>query len=57
MWRASVVNLFPAPGFRIFGRLCEHTPVPTQAHNKVWLVKRIAWRLQAVAERLGKIGL
>jgi Protein of unknown function (DUF2924) len=23
---------------------------PTQAHNKVWLVKRIAWRLQALAE-------
>ena len=22
----------------------------TQAHNKVWLVKRIAWRLQALAE-------
>ena len=23
---------------------------PTQAHNKVWLVKRLAWRLQALAE-------
>ena len=23
---------------------------PTRAHNKVWLVKRIAWRLQALAE-------
>ena len=22
---------------------------PTQAHNKLWLVKRLAWRLQAVA--------
>jgi hypothetical protein len=22
----------------------------TQAHNKIWLVKRIAWRLQALAE-------
>src|SRR5215472_15324809 len=22
----------------------------TQAHNKVWLVKRLAWRLQALAE-------
>ena len=24
--------------------------VPTQAHNKLWLVKRLAWRLQALAE-------
>ena len=23
---------------------------PTPSHNKVWLVKRLAWRLQAVAE-------
>jgi hypothetical protein len=23
---------------------------PTPSHNKVWLVKRIAWRLQAQAE-------
>ena len=23
---------------------------PTQAHNKLWLVKRLAWRLQALAE-------
>ena len=23
---------------------------PTPSHNKVWLIKRIAWRLQAVAE-------
>jgi hypothetical protein len=23
---------------------------PTQAHNKIWLVKRLAWRLQALAE-------
>jgi hypothetical protein len=23
---------------------------PTHSHNKVWLVKRIAWRLQALAE-------
>ena len=23
---------------------------PTPSHNKVWLVKRIAWRLQALAE-------
>jgi hypothetical protein len=24
--------------------------VPTRAHNKVWLIKRLAWRLQALAE-------
>jgi hypothetical protein len=23
---------------------------PTPSHNKVWLVKRLAWRLQALAE-------
>jgi hypothetical protein len=23
---------------------------PTRSHNKIWLVKRIAWRLQALAE-------
>ena len=28
---------------------------PTQSHNKVWLVKRIAWRLQARAEGTSRL--
>ena len=31
-------------------RLAAVFGAPTQAHNKVWLVKRLAWRLQALAE-------
>ena len=31
-------------------RFAEVFGEPTQSHNKVWLVKRIAWRLQAQAE-------
>src|SRR5262249_17989627 len=30
-----------------FAEVCGE---PTPSHNKVWLVKRIAWRLQAKAE-------
>ena len=41
------------PGLRVselraqFAAVCGE---PTPSHNKVWLVKRIAWRLQAKAE-------
>ena len=31
-------------------RFAEVFGEPTPSHNKVWLVKRIAWRLQALAE-------
>lgn len=32
------------------GRYAEVFGEPTRAHNRPWLIKRIAWRLQAIAE-------
>src|SRR5579871_6326596 len=31
-------------------RYAEAFGEPTAAHNRVWLIKRIAWRLQAISE-------
>ena len=41
------------PRLRVSALRARFTAVfgePTPSHNKVWLVKRIAWRLQALAE-------
>ena len=41
------------PGLRVSALRAKFAAVcgePTPSHNKVWLIKRIAWRLQALAE-------
>jgi hypothetical protein len=41
--QAMTVSQLQAKYFEVFGE-------PTNGHNKAWLVKRIAWRLQSPAE-------
>ena len=41
--RAMTVSQLQAKYLEVFGE-------PTNSHNKDWLVKRIAWRMQALAE-------
>src|SRR5262249_40484097 len=48
---AAEIAALPRPrGSELRAKLAEVCGDPTPSHNKVWLVKRIAWRLQARAE-------
>jgi hypothetical protein len=44
----AALQRLPVPELRV--RFAAVFGEPTRAHNKVWLVKRLAWRLQALAE-------
>jgi hypothetical protein len=44
----AALQRLPVPELRV--RFAALFGTPTRAHNKVWLVKRLAWRLQALAE-------
>lgn len=46
----EVAALQQMPVRELRGRYAEIFGEPTRAGNKVWLVKRIAWRLQSLAE-------
>ena len=47
---AEVAALQRLTAGQLRARYAEVFGEPTGGHNKVWLVKRIAWRLQALAE-------
>ena len=44
----TVLQRMPMPDLR--ARYAELFGEPTQANNRTWLIKRIAWRMQALAE-------
>ena len=47
------IEITALPRLRVSELRARFTAVfgePTPSHNKVWLVKRLAWRLQAQAE-------
>ena len=53
MLESLAVEIAALPRLRVSElrvRFAEVCGEPTPSHNKVWLVKRIAWRLQARAE-------
>src|SRR5262249_10137740 len=46
----EIAALPPRRVSELRAKVAEVCGEPTPSHNKVWLVKRIAWRLQAKAE-------
>jgi hypothetical protein len=47
------IDIAALPGLRVSELRAQFAALfgePTPSHNKVWLMKRIAWRLQALAE-------